>query len=131
MPLHDALLPRSDAGNDSGVDAGTGVRGERSSAMGNGAATNAGTSRAAWGRALTLGALALFSSGCVTASMWQEWPDHHSNGHLDWDDGGTVAAIALTPVTVAVDAALIASVVWLIVADASCGCGDGFAIDFD
>lgn len=99
--------------------------------MGNGAATKGGTSRAAWVRALALGALAVAGSGCVTSSMWQEWPEYRSNGHLDWDDGGTVAAIALTPVTVAVDAALIASVIWLIVADASCGCGDGFEIDFD
>lgn len=82
-------------------------------------------------RNAALAAAALCSSGCVTASMWEEWPDHHSNGHLDWDDGGTVAAIALTPVTVAVDAALVAGFVWLVVADASCGCGDGFTIDFD
>ncbi|MBL8843623.1 MAG: hypothetical protein JNL90_19030 [Planctomycetes bacterium] len=131
MPLHDAHLPRSDAGNDAGDDTGNGVRGERSSAMHYGAASKRSQGAGAWARHLLLSTVALTGSGCVTSSMWEEWPDHHSNGRLDWDDGGTVAAIALTPVTVAVDAALIVSVVWLIVADASCGCGDGFEIDFD
>ncbi len=98
--------------------------------MHSGTATSGGTRFRAWASGLVLATTALAGSGCVTSSMWQEWPDHHRDGDLDWDDGGTVAAIALTPVTVAVDAALIVSVAWLLLATDD-GCGDGFTIEFD
>lgn len=51
---------------------------------------------------LLLVPLALLPQGCVTAEMWDR---------LDRSRGGRVAAVALTPVTLAVDAAVIAVVV--------------------
>ena len=50
---------------------------------------------------LLLVPVALLPQGCVTAEMWDR---------LDRSRGGRVAAVALTPVTVAVDAAVIAVV---------------------
>jgi hypothetical protein len=61
--------------------------------------------------------LLLSSSGCVTAAVWEEC-------------GSTAGAVALTPVTVAVDAALIAGYVVLVGGASCCGCDD-LCIDFD
>ncbi len=72
----------------------------------------------------------LAASSCVTVSMWKELPDHHRDGDLDWRDGGTVAAVALTPVTVALDAALFVGWIWLSSQNGACG-GDGFTVHFD
>lgn len=89
------------------------------------------SSRRALAAALAALATLLPASGCVTAAVWEELPDHDADG-LDWDSGGTIGAIALTPVTVAVDAALIAGWLWLIAEGDGCGCGgDSFVIDFD
>jgi len=59
-------------------------------------------------RGLALSTLFL-TNGCVTAWMWDEV---HS----------TAGAIALTPLTVAADATLIAGYVWLMAADSDCCC---------
>lgn len=56
--------------------------------------------------------LVFLPAGCVTAAMWDR---------LDHSRGERIAAVALTPVTVALDAALIAGEVC---ADSGChGCG--------
>ena len=73
--------------------------------------------------ALWLLAPLLFSfNGCVTTSLWNELPKRHSGSSIDWGNGRTVSAIALTPVTVAVDAALIAGYLWLLAEDDDCCC---------
>ena len=82
-------------------------------------------------RGLLLTGALLPASGCVTAAMWEELPDR-DRGHIDWCEGSTVGAVALTPVTVAVDAALIVGFLWLIAEDDGCGCeGDAFTFEFD
>ncbi|MBM4014606.1 MAG: hypothetical protein FJ293_06555 [Planctomycetes bacterium] len=76
-----------------------------------------------------LGSL-LLAPGCVTAALWEELPDRDC-GRIDWSEGSTLCTMALTPVTVAADVALVASVVWLVVVtDGGCGC-DSIEIDFD
>ncbi len=82
-------------------------------------------------RLAAVAACAVAPSGCVTAMMWDELPDRDC-GALDWSNGRTVSAVALTPVTVAVDAALIAGFVWLEVEGNSgdccdCDCGGWFS----
>jgi hypothetical protein len=57
--------------------------------------------------------LALLPAGCVTATMWDA---------LDHSRGERIAAVALTPVTVAIDAALIAGEVYANSGGSGCGC---------
>lgn len=67
-------------------------------------------------RAIAAVSLALVASaplsGCLTCAMWEKF---------DHSKGERVAAVVLTPVTVAVDAALIAGYVYV----ESCGNGGG------
>ncbi|MSR48080.1 MAG: hypothetical protein EXS13_13655 [Planctomycetes bacterium] len=72
-------------------------------------------------RAVTLALAAGPLGGCVTAALWEELPDR-DDGRIDWCEGSTVGAIALTPVTVAVDAALVAGWLWLIAEGDDCCC---------
>lgn len=65
-------------------------------------------------RLLLLLAAALLPSGCVTATMWDS---------LDHSRGERIAAVALTPVTVAIDAVLIAGEACANSGGAGCGCG--------
>lgn len=69
-------------------------------------------------RALALAAL-FASSGCVTAAVWDEC---HS----------TAGAVALTPLTVAADAVLIAGYLCLVGGAECCGCDCGdVCLEFD
>jgi hypothetical protein len=74
--------------------------------------------------------LCLLAPGCVTASLWKELPDR-DRGRIDWSEGSTVGAIALTPLAVAADVALVAGLLWLIVATDDDCCCDSFEIEFD
>jgi hypothetical protein len=81
--------------------------------------------RRPWSRALCrllLAAPLLFTpSSCVTASLFDNLPrDGH---HVDWHDGGTYGMLALTPLTVGLDVALIGAVAYLNSAgDDDCSC---------
>lgn len=82
---------------------------------------------------LALSGAAAFAplSGCVTVAMWEHWPSH-DGGHIRWASEGTIGAIVLTPVTIALDAALIAGFLWLAAQDDGCGCGgDSIVFHFD
>ncbi len=72
----------------------------------------------------------LLAPGCVTAALWEELPDR-DRGRIDWSEGSTIGAMALTPVTVAADVALVAGVIWLVVATEDDCCCDSIEIDFD
>ena len=91
--------------------------------------TDSTTAAAALVRAATLALAASTLGGCVTAALWKELPDH-DGGRIDWSEGSTIGAIALTPVTVAVDAALIGGWIWLVAEGNGCGC-DGLTFEFD
>lgn len=69
---------------------------------------------AALRRAVALTLVPVVLDGCVTTAMWQK---------LDDTRGERIAAVALTPVTIAIDAALIAGYV-CVTADCN-GCGHG------
>ena len=69
-------------------------------------------------RALALAGL-LASNGCVTAAVWEE---------ID----NTAGAIALTPLSIVADAALIAGFAFLVAGAGCCGCDcDDLCIEFD
>ncbi len=65
------------------------------------------------GKLVLAAALLLTPTGCITAAMWDNMPDSR---------GGKVAAVALTPVTVALDAALFAGYVYAESCDLDCSC---------
>jgi hypothetical protein len=62
---------------------------------------------------IALLSLPLVHGGCVTAAMWEK---------LDDTRGERIAAVALTPVTVAIDAALLAGY--------ACAAADGHGCNF-
>lgn len=60
--------------------------------------------------------LPLLQAGCVTAAMWEKFDDTR---------GERIAAVALTPVTVAIDAALLAAYACAAADGHGCGTGCG------
>jgi hypothetical protein len=51
--------------------------------------------------------LYLLLPGCATSFVWSAAPDR-DRGEIDWTDGRTIAAVAVTPVALAVDVAILA-----------------------
>ena len=62
--------------------------------------------------------LILLLPGCATPAVWSEMPDR-DHGRIDWSGGGTIAAVAVTPLALAADVALLAAVACALPAGAS------------
>jgi hypothetical protein len=54
--------------------------------------------------------------GCMTQALWNELPKRHDcgAGAIDWSNGRTVATVALTPLALAGDAAIVTLYVWAV-----------------
>jgi len=77
----------------------------------------------AWLAVLLL--LVLLLSGCATRAVWDDVADH-DGGSIDWSDGRTLTAVAITPVAVAVDVGL----TWAVFAAMGCAGGSSVPLDF-
>ena len=60
----------------------------------------------AWLAALLL--LVLLLPGCATRAVWSDVAERDGDG-IEWSEDGTITAIAITPITLAVDVALLAA----------------------
>jgi hypothetical protein len=73
--------------------------------------------------------LILLLSGCATRAVWNEVPerDGDSIDSIDWSDGKTITAVAITPVALALDV----GVMWAVMAALACTGASTMPLDFD
>lgn len=77
-----------------------------------------GSARRASRLALLLAAPLLFApSGCMTMSLFDSLPTKGS--HVDWHNGNTYGMLALTPITVGIDALIAGALVYSMAHDDS------------